>query len=204
MLNKLKHIDGSRRDLQDILERKGVDLSNSNKSLDSLVGNVAQLSLNNDVSPEDWTGVTPQEEPTTYWKGDEDWKELIDIDAIMEADTQAYTNKAFFLIRCSDNELLNDESTGYSQYGLIGFQAYRFSDQEEGTALGTTSAHKFDASKDIIASNGERFRWIIGYTNVITSIVMWQSIYLIPRRIQPVSFIPKIRNICNNKSINKS
>ena len=82
MLTKLKHIEQSRKDLQTILENKGVDLNSSNKSLDSLITNVSQLNKDNIVNADDWTGVEEQEEPT-YWKGDEDWGTVIDIDAIM-------------------------------------------------------------------------------------------------------------------------
>lgn len=174
MINKLKHIDNSRRDLATILENKGVDLTSSNKSLDSLIGSVGQLSLNNEVNTNEWTGVAEQAEPT-YWKGDEDWGRVINIDSIMEADDKPYTGKAFFLIRCSDNDQLDEYSNGYTNAGIVGFQAYRFSDQSDSDALGTSTAHKFDPEKDIVAPNGERFRWIIGYTNSTTAIVLWQS-----------------------------
>lgn len=178
MINKLKHIDQSRRDLQTILESKGVDLTSSNKSLDSLVSNVSQLNMNKDVNPSEWKGVTPEDEPT-YWKGDEDWGSVIDIDAIMEADTQDYQGKAFFLIRCSDNDTLDEYPTGYTKEGIVGFQKYRFSDQGTGDALASDTAHKFDKTKDIVAPNGERFRWIIGYTNSTTAIVLWQGSKLV-------------------------
>lgn len=174
MINKLKHIDQSRRDLQTILESKGVDLTSSNKSLDSLISNVSQLNMNRDVNPSEWKGVTPENEPT-YWKGNEDWGSIIDIDAIMGADPYDYTGKAFFLIRCSDNKVLDDYSQGYTNSAIVGFQKYRFSDQGTGDALASNTAHKFDKTKDIVAPNGERFRWIIGYTNSTTAIVLWQS-----------------------------
>lgn len=196
MINKLKHIDNSRKDLQSILETKGVDLTNSNKSLDSLIANVGQLSLNNEVNPDTWEGVIKQDDPGKYWKGDEDWKNVIDIDAIMEADTNDYQGKVFFLIRCSDNPVLDDRlpaSTGYTQYGIVGFQAYRFSDSGMDETSATTN-HHFDASKDIVAPNGERFRWIIGYTNATTAVVLWQSMYLIPEAV--VYWSGEYRGIC--------
>lgn len=182
MIDKLKSIDSTRKDLQTILEGKGVDLTGSSKSLSSLVSNVSQLSLNNEVNPDEWEGVTKREDPGTYWKGDEDWRELIDIDAIMEADTNNYTGKVFFLIRCSDNAVLDTSATGYTQYAIVGLQAFRFSDSDE-TTLSTTTAHKFDSSKDIVAPNGERFRWIIGYTNATTAVVLWQGAYFVPEAV---------------------
>ena len=75
MIDKLKHIDGSRKDLQSILENKGVNLANSNKSLDSLIMNVGQLSLNNDVNADTWEGVVERDDPGKYWKGDGEWRE---------------------------------------------------------------------------------------------------------------------------------
>lgn len=178
MINKLKHIEQSRKDLQTILENKGIDLNSSNKSLDSLITNVSQLNKDNIVNADDWTGVEEQEEPA-YWKGDEDWGSIIDIDAIMEADTENYTGKAFFLIRCSDNDTLDEYPSGYTNGAIVGFQAYRFSDQGSGDALATTTAHKFDKTKDIVAPNGERFRWIIGYTNSTAAVVLWQGSKLV-------------------------
>lgn len=178
MLNKLKQINKSRTDLENILTDKGVDLSNSNKSLDSLVGNVAQLNLYDNVNADDWEGVAEEPE-IAYWKGDEDWGRVIDIDSIMEADDKPYTGKVFFLIRCSDNMVLDEYPQGYTSAAIVGFQAYRFSDQEDGDALGTSTSHAFNPEKDIVAPNGERFRWIIGYTNSTTAIVMWQGSKLV-------------------------
>lgn len=183
MINKLKHIDNSRKDLQSLLETKGVNLSNSSKSLDGLISNVGQLSLHNEVNPDTWEGVQEMPDPGTYWKGDEDWRDLIDIDAIMAADTYEYTGKVFYLIRCSDNLGLDDFETGYTNGAILGFQAYRFSDQEDVITLSTNSAHHFAKNKDIVAPNGERFRWIIGYTNSTTSVNMWQSAYLVPEAV---------------------
>lgn len=194
MINKLKHIDNSRKDLQSLLEAKGVNLSNSSKSLDGLISNVGQLSLHNEVNPDTWEGVQEMPDPGTYWKGDEDWRDLIDIDAIMTADTYEYTGKVFYLIRCSDNIALDDFETGYTSSAILGFQAYRFSDQEDVITLSTNSAHHFAKNKDIIAPNGERFRWIIGYTNSTTSINMWQSSYLIPEAV--VYWSGTYRGIC--------
>lgn len=182
MIDKLKSIDSTRKDLQTILEGKGVNLTGSSKSLSSLVANVSQLSLNNEVNPDKWTGVTKQEDPGTYWKGDGEWRELIDIDAIMEADTNEYSGKVFFLIRCSDNPVLDVSATGYTKYAIVGLQAFRFSDSDAAT-LSTTTEHKFDSSKDIVAPNGERFRWIIGYTNSTTAVVLWQGAYFIPEAV---------------------
>lgn len=193
MINKLKHIDNSRKDLQSILETKGVDLTNSNKSLDSLIANVGQLSLNNEVNPDTWEGVMKQDDPGKYWKGDEDWKDLIDIDAIMEADTNEYQGKVFFLIRCSDNPALNDYSEGYTARAIVGLQAFRFSDSGMDETSSTTN-HAWDASKDIIAPNGERFRWIIGYTSSTTAVMLWQSRYLIPEAV--VYWSGTFRGIC--------
>ena len=193
MINKLKHIDNSRKDLQSILETKGVDLTSSNKSLDSLIANVGQLSLNNEVNPDTWEGVMKQDDPGKYWKGDEDWKDLIDIDAIMEADTNDYQGKVFFLIRCSDNPALNDYSEGYTARAIVGLQAFRFSDSGMDETSSTTN-HAWDASKDIIAPNGERFRWIIGYTNSTTAVMMWQSRYLLPEAV--VYWSGTFRGIC--------
>ena len=194
MIDKLKRIDNSRKDLQSILETKGVDLTNSNKSLDSLISNVGQLSLNNEVNPDTWDGVIEQDDPGVYWKGDEDWGSVIDIDGIMEADTQEYTGKAFFLIRCSDNAVLDDAPDGYTARGIVGFQAFRFSDQDDLTALSTTTSHHFDKTKDIIAPNGEHFRWIIGYTNSTTAVTLWQTKYLLPEAV--VYWSGTYRGIC--------
>lgn len=189
MIEKLKHIDDSRKDLQSILERKGVDLTNSSKSLDSLISNVAQLNLHDSVNPDTWEGVTKQDDPGKYWKGDEDWKDLIDIDAIMEADTNNYQGKVFFLIRCSDNPVLRD----YTNRAIVGLQAFRFSDSGA-DELGTTTNHHFNSEQDIVAPNGERFRWIIGYTNSTAAVVLWQSMYLIPEAV--VYWSGTFRGIC--------
>lgn len=194
MIDKLKHIDRSRKDLQSVLETKGVDLTNSNKSLDSLIANVGQLSLHNDVNPDTWEGVMEKEDPGTYWKGDEDWGNIIDIDAIMEADTQEYTGKIFYLVRCSDNTVLHDATNGYTNKAIIGLQAFRFSDQNPDDQLATTTAHTWDSTKDIIAPNGEHFRWIIGYTNSTTAITLWQSRYFRPEAV--VYWSGTFRGIC--------
>lgn len=193
MINKLKHIDNSRKDLQVILENKGIDLTNSSKSLDSLISNVAQLNLHDNVNPDTWEGVTKQDDPGKYWKGDEDWKNLIDIDAIMEADTNDYQGKVFFLIRCSDNEALDEYPTGYTNRAIVGLQAFRFSDSGM-DELATTTEHHFNKDMDIVAPNGERFRWIIGYTNSTTAVMLWQSKYLIPEAV--VYWSGTFRGIC--------
>lgn len=194
MINKLKHIDNSRKDLQSLLETKGVNLSNSSKSLDGLISNVGQLSLHNEVNPDTWEGVQEKPDPGVYWKGDEDWRDLIDIDAIMAADTYEYTGKVFYLIRCSDNVGLDDFETGYTNSAILGFQAYRFSDQEDVITLSSNTAHHFAKNKDIVAPNGERFRWIIGYTNSTTSVNIWQSAYLVPEAV--VYWSGTYRGIC--------
>ena len=193
MIDKLKHIDNSRKDLQSILETKGVNLTGSNKSLDSLISNVGQLSLINEVNSDTWEGVTEQDDPGVYWKGDEDWGSLIDIDAIMEADTNEYTGKIFYLIRCSDNTVLNDAPNGYTNRAIVGLQAFRFSDSGS-DELSTTTAHTWDSTKDIIAPNGERFRWIIGYTNSTTAVTLWQSRYFRPEAV--VYWSGTFRGIC--------
>jgi len=193
MIDKLKHIDNSRKDLQSILETKGVNLTGSNKSLDSLISNVGQLSLNNEVNSDTWEGVIERDDPGVYWKGDEDWGSLIDIDAIMEADTNEYTGKIFYLIRCSDNTVLNDAPNGYTNRAIVGLQAFRFSDSGS-DELSTTTAHTWDSTKDIIAPNGEHFRWIIGYTNSTTAITLWQSRYFRPEAV--VYWSGTFRGIC--------
>ena len=112
----------------------------------------------------------------------------------MEADPYDYQGKVFFLIRCSDNPALDDYPEGYTNRAIVGLQAYRFSDQGSGDALATDTKHHFNKEMDIVAPNGERFRWIIGYTNSTTAVMLWQSKYFIPEAV--VYWSGTFRGIC--------
>lgn len=173
LYNKMKTLDNTRKDLKNLLDNKGVDTTGV-EAFSSLVGMVGQLSkptynINDD---EIWEGITRKDAPTNYYKGDDDWRGVIDLHAIMAADT--YTsgvNKSIWLIRVSDNpsdsiKLSAQEGPGVDTLDMWGFQYCKFSDSDSVTSITTSSSgmtHTWDTSKDIIAENGERFRYIICY-----------------------------------------
>ena len=186
--NKLKSIENSRQELAQILIDKGLSVS-STKSLGGLVSNVSRLNLYETVE-EDWDGITPEEEPTNYYKGDTDWKDLIDLNEILANDTASYSGKAIFLIRCSDNpRILKTNNTSM----LSGFSAYKFSD---GDGVYTSLSHTWDSSKDIVSETGnrERFRYIIAYTNSTTAVTFWHSYYFTPEAV--IYYSGTYRAIC--------
>ena len=166
ILNKLKTIDNSRLTLKGLLENKGINTGNDD-ALDSLISRVGELNkYDPHIDEEEFTGV-PEEEVPDYYKGDDDWKDLIDLKEILENDTETgYPGKAIFLFRLSDNPELILSSPGDI---FRGFSAYRFSDAP--TLTQTTQAHTWDSTKDILAEDGsnERFRWIIAYSNISTT-----------------------------------
>lgn len=176
ILNKLKSIDSSRQNLKNILENKGLNVSAAT-TLNDLIGNVPRLNLYENIDTGDWEGVPDEEEPD-YYKGDEDWRNLIDIDEIMSNDSENYQGKAFFLIRTSDNTNMVISNTADI---LSGFQAYKFSD---GDTVTTTLAHTWDTTKDFIdPETNERFRYIIAYTSSTTQKTYFNSRYFIPEAI---------------------
>ena len=176
LLNKLKGIETSRASLENLLKEKEIDIGNS-KSLPSLVAQVSKLKNPNwTESSEKWGGLTEEETPVDYYKGDDDWKDLIDIDSIIEEyDSTSYQGAVFMLFRVSANP--NDS---WSSSYLDGFTAYRFSDTK---TVSTSLAHTWDADQDIIAENGERFRWIICFTSSTSCVGIWSAQYLVPEAV---------------------
>lgn len=176
LLNKLKGIETSRASLENLLKEKEIDIGNS-KSLPSLVAQVSKLKNPNwTESSEKWGGLTEEETPVDYYKGDDDWKDLIDIDSIIdEYDSTSYQGAVFMLFRVSANP---DDS--WSSSYLDGFTAYRFSDTK---TVSTSLAHTWDADQDIVAENGERFRWIICFTSSTTCTGAWVAQYLVPEAV---------------------
>ena len=176
LLNKLKGIETSRASLENLLKEKEIDIGNS-KSLPSLVAQVSKLKNPNwTESSEKWGGLTEEETPIDYYKGDDDWKDLIDIDSIIdEYDSTSYQGAVFMLFRVSANP---DDS--WSSSYLDGFTAYRFSDTK---TVSTSLAHTWDADQDIVAENGERFRWVICFTSSTTCTGAWVAQYLVPEAV---------------------
>lgn len=176
LYNKIKTIEGSRQDLKNVLNSKGLNTQGV-ESLGSLVGMVGQLEQPGyHIDPEEvWGGITRRDAPTDYYKGDDDWKDLIDLEEILSNDTANYKNKAIFLIRVSDCPAATITCSGYSTTSIgqttcefQGFPYIKFSDSTSITSISTGTSgtkHTWDTSKDIVAENGERFRYIIGYSN---------------------------------------
>lgn len=173
LYNKIKTIEGSRKDLKNVLNSKGLDTTNV-EALGSLVGMVGQLERPNYFTPEEeiWEGITRKEAPTNYYKGDDDWKDLIDLEEIMENDTENYPKKAILLIRVSDNPESTTTLTNATQVlqqlpssiAIWGAIRCKFSDGNSITNISSgTTTHTWDETEDIVASNGERFRYIITY-----------------------------------------
>lgn len=192
LYNKIKTIENSRRDLKNVLNNKGLDTTNV-EALGSLVGMVGQLEQPGyHIDPEEvWEGITRKEAPTNYYKGDDDWKNLINLEEIMTNDTTSYSAKAIFLIRVSDCP--NASIVCYPTYNnsmtnvdFSGFAYCKFSDSSTVTTISANATtHTWDTSKDIVATNGERFRYIIGYSNdssvsfsYLSSRVAFEAIYL--------------------------
>ena len=186
LLSKLKNVETNRAELEEILNTKGVPLYNN--SLGSLVNKVNLLHYNEEPEPE-WDGVPDEEVPTDYYQGQGLWKDLVDIDTIMEADTYNYDCKVFFLIRCSEN--LQIDSSINTGSCFSGFTAFRYSDNPN-TVVTNTNNHTWNKANDIVnPSNHERFRWIVAYRNKSTSSYLslgnhkcyWNSTYFLPEAV---------------------
>lgn len=188
LYNKLVSIEATRKDLKNILESKNINTTNI-ESLSGLVSEVSKLQ-NIDYTQSDyvWEGITEIEEPIDYYKGDDDWKDEIDIQSLIKNDSvsSTYTGKVLFLIRVSDNL-----ESSFTSNCLKGFAAYKFSDTQE---LTTNIAHTWDTDKDIVVTSGERFRWVIGYVSNTTSVVYWCSEYFIPEAV--IYYSGTYRGIC--------
>lgn len=182
LYNRMKTIDNTRKDLKNLLNNKGVDTTGV-EALSSLVGMVGQLSKPSyhiDDS-EVWGGITRKDAPIDYYKGDDDWRSVIDLHAIMEADTTSYYNKSIWLIRVSDNPsntitlYCNSNNNRLNCY-MWGFQYCKFSDSNSVTTVSSSgTTHTWDTSKDIVAENGERFRYIICYGSSSYNNLMYAS-----------------------------
>lgn len=182
LYNRMKTIDNTRKDLKNLLNNKGVDTTGV-EALSSLVGMVGQLSKPSyhiDDS-EVWEGITRKDAPTDYYKGDDDWRSVIDLHAIMEADTTSYYNKSIWLIRVSDNpsdtiKLYSNTYNNKLDCSIWGFQYCKFSDSDSVTTISSSgTTHTWDTSKDIVAENGERFRYIICYGSSSYNSLMYAS-----------------------------
>ena len=176
-LNKLKNVETSRANLENILASKDIDVGTS-KSLPSLVAQVSKLKNPNwTENDEKWQGLVEREAPVDYYKGDDDWKDLINIDQIIEDyDTTSYQGAVFMLFRVS----ANPDDSWTSSY-MSGFTAYRFSDNPTSTI--TSAAHSWNDDEDIVAENGERFRWVLCFTSSTTSSAYWDARYLVPEAV---------------------
>lgn len=170
LLNKLKQIDHSRQDLDVLLKNKG--LNAVDKSLPGLIGEVGKLSLYDKVVPEAWDGIVePESPPEDYYRGDDDWRSVIDVEDIIANDTYNYDGKTLIIYRVSDLYELGTDTNAWSKDYLVagyGGAAYRFSDTPDTTS--TAQYHVWDTTKDLIAENGEHFRWVIVYSNINGSV----------------------------------
>lgn len=179
LYNKMKTIESSRRELKNILNDKGLDTTHV-EALGSLVGMVGQLEKPEyyTAAEDIWEGITRREEPTQYYTGEDDWKSVIDMHSIMENDEANYTCKSIFIIRVSDNpeptlKLSTSGGTTSSSYDTwknadifnLDGTFCKFSDSDDITTISDSTTHTWDESKDLVASNGERFRYIIFYKN---------------------------------------
>lgn len=165
LINKFKTIDLSRRRLENILKEKGIEPSAN--SLSALVEEVTALNVP-DYTPEDWTGVTPEEMPDDYYVPE------IDFEAIYNADTDKanYTNVVMYLIDCTDHDF------NLIQNVFQSFQKYKFSDTNTlvNPAKNTESpAHNWDKTRDIIGDSGRHYRWVMGYSNTQNLNVDYQN-----------------------------
>ena len=168
---------GIGRDMARYLASKDIDVGTS-KSLPSLVAQVSKLKNPNwTENDEKWAGLTEREAPVDYYKGDDDWKDLINIDQIIEDyDTTSYQGAVFMLFRVSSN---SDDS--WTSSYMSGFTAYRFSDNPTSTI--TSVAHSWNDDEDIVAENGERFRWVLCFTSSTTGSPYWNAQYLVPEAV---------------------
>lgn len=176
-LNKLKNVETSRANLENILASKDIDVGTS-KSLPSLVAQVSKLKNPNwTENDEKWAGLVEREAPVDYYKGDDDWKDLINIDQIIaDNDNTSYQGAVFMLFRVS----ANPDDSWTSSY-MSGFNAYKFSDNPSSTP--TSAAHTWNDEKDIVAENGERFRWVLCFTSSTTCRGSWGAQYLVPEAV---------------------
>lgn len=176
-LNKLKNVETSRANLENILASKDIDVGTF-KSLPNLVAQVSKLKNPNwTENDEKWAGLVEREAPVDYYKGDDDWKDLIDINQIIEDyDTTSYQGAVFMLFRVS----ANPDDSWTSSY-MSGFNAYKFSDNPSSTP--TSAAHTWNDEKDIVAENGERFRWVLCFTSSRTCTGGWNAQYLVPEAV---------------------
>lgn len=186
LLNKLKQIDHSRQDLDVLLKNKG--LNAVDKSLPGLIGEVGKLSLYDKVVPEAWDGIVePESPPEDYYRGDDDWRSVIDVEDIIANDTYNYNGKTLIIYRVSDLYKLGSDTNAWSKDFLVagfGGAAYRFSDIPDTTS--TAQYHVWDKTKDLVADNGEHFRWVIIYSNanarigsevIADAFICWQGTF---------------------------
>lgn len=181
LLNKLKAIEVCRTDLKNILESKNVEIGTT-ETLPGLIGQVTKLHSGEEISPQEWTGVVEQPEPTDYYKGEEDALSVINIDDICSNLANTYTSYSglvFHLIRVSDNP-----SNSYiKQNYFTGYNALIFSDTQTLDTSPYSGTHYWSTSQDIVAENGGRFRWVVGLVNSTTAKVGWNSKYLTPESV---------------------
>lgn len=194
LLNKLKTIEASRDNLETIIKAKGIDpVSNS---FDSLIAEVGRLNYYDNITPQTWTGITPEPMPQDYYTGDDDWKALINPDTIMQEDTYDYNGKIFILLRMSDNLGLDTASNVYIYNYFNGgsYSAVRFSDNPETLVTNFSTYKTWDKTKDYIdTTTHERFRWMILYISKSTpsttyplgsNVFTFDSRYILPEWIK--------------------
>lgn len=159
LLNKLKLIDNSRKTLHGILGDKGVNVDIP--SFPNLVNAV------NDLHPADyehieWNGVPIQEEPE-YWKPDclEQAKQVLEDDT----DKDNYDSVILLVMKADEtNKQLPRDVINYAT-------KLKYSDNDtliSARSNGNNNEYTFDTNKDI-NWNGEKYRYIIWYSNVHTN-----------------------------------
>lgn len=159
LLNKLKVIDNSRNRLKTILQEK--DVATSGNSLPTLIEDVNGLYKPN-VTPTEWNGVPIEEEPDYYKPG-------IDFDTIYENDTDkdSYSTVVMYLIKVEDGAV-----NTLGQNLVHNMTKYKFSDDLvlRNPARSTESpSHTWNTANDILGTDGNHYRWIMGYTNASIS-----------------------------------
>ena len=155
MLNRLKMIDNSRQRLKNILESKHITAETS--SLPGLVENVNYLYAQG-YGPEVWNGVEKEEEPEYFVPA-------FDFNAVYEADTDKnnYSRCTLYLINVNESDI-----STLIQNTFNSGQKYKFSDTKTlvNPARNTESpAHTWDKSKDIVGPDGNKYRWVMVYSN---------------------------------------
>ena len=169
MINKLKIIDNSRQRLKNILESK--DVAPSSNSLPALVESVNYL-YKKDYKEQIWNGLNYEPEPNYFVPG-------FDFNSVYENDVDKanYTGVVLFLINVNNSDVAT-----LPQNAINSGQKYKFSDTQtlQNPARNTESpSHTWDKSKDIVGTDGCKYRWILVYTNSTTSIMDYQGAYLI-------------------------